>query len=458
MSAEKRQRVTRSFHQTSSQNRVGCVKRSGRTDKASEHGIALLIVMWIVVILSTIVVSYAYQAKLEVRMMRYQMCQARARHIAKAGLSRALVYIREDILKDNDDFPERREPIIDVMDEDEGVIMPYDAYIEAWHANEDNYEEIEFGGGLLNVEVLDESARLNFNSPFVYSNQDMVKALLMYLGNEEETAQAVSAAIVDWIDEDNEPSKGGEGREWGDEETEDLYYNPEQGNRDIEETGPQYVNKNAPLDTLEELLLIRGVTPLIFFGEDANGNGELDDNEDDGSENPPDDNEDGDLLLGLRDFTTVYSNRFVNFNTAPWQVIAAILYPKYEDDADGIAEDIIDYRDGSDGEPGTDDDKPMRTLDDSDQDGYHFGEIDNFSQGDISQLSNIITRGSDYFRVISTGEYEGVSKTLTAIVWRSYDPGRLTESEERGREREEDEPLPEKVLLTILSFNEQVSS
>jgi len=281
-------------------------------------------------------------------------------------------------------------------------------------------------------------------------------ALLEYLGHDEDVAQAVSAAIIDWVDEDDQPSDGGEDGDWGDQESEDLYYNPDQDKDDIDESGPEYANKNGPLITIEELLLIRGVTPLMFYGEDANGNGELDDNEDDGDENPPADNEDGDLMLGLKDFVTVYSNRLVNLNTTPWQVLAALLYPNHEDEAEDVAEDLIDERDGLDGEMGTDDDKPARVLSDPDPDLCGFLGSENFTAQDRGMLGKIMTRGSDYFRVVSTGEYRGVQKTLTAIVWREYNPDRLTESEERGLEPRDDEEIPQKVIMTILEYDEDL--
>jgi len=71
----------------------------------------------------------------------------------------------------------------------------------------------------------------------------------------------VADAILDWIDSDDEP------REFG---CESEYYATLQ---------PPYVPKNAPLDTVEELLLVRGVTPNLLFGYDTNRNGVLDPHE-----------------------------------------------------------------------------------------------------------------------------------------------------------------------------------
>ena len=69
-----------------------------------------------------------------------------------------------------------------------------------------------------------------------------------------------------------------------------------------------YHCKNGPLDSLEELLLVKGVTPQLLFGNDRNRNGVLDPDEDDGS---------GQVDLGWSAYLTVYSrepNTDVNGN------------------------------------------------------------------------------------------------------------------------------------------------
>lgn len=61
----------------------------------------------------------------------------------------------------------------------------------------------------------------------------------------------------------------------------------------------------GPLASLEELLAVPGFTRELIFGEDANFNGRLDPNENDGDENPPADNRDGRLDHGMAQYFTV---------------------------------------------------------------------------------------------------------------------------------------------------------
>lgn len=84
------------------------------------------------------------------------------------------------------------------------------------------------------------------------------RSLLMALPGMDE---AVADAILDWLDEDDEA------REFG---AESAYY------ASLE---PPYAPKNGPLDTVEELLRVRGVTPQMLFGTDTNRNGQVDPNE-----------------------------------------------------------------------------------------------------------------------------------------------------------------------------------
>ncbi|MBI5722769.1 MAG: general secretion pathway protein GspK [Planctomycetes bacterium] len=68
-----------------------------------------------------------------------------------------------------------------------------------------------------------------------------------------------------------------------------------------------YLIKNGPLMTIEEAILIKGFNAQIVYGEDANLNGILDPNEDDGDDGFPPDNRDGKLNLGLKGCATTIS-------------------------------------------------------------------------------------------------------------------------------------------------------
>jgi type II secretory pathway component PulK len=121
--------------------------------------------------------------------------------------------------------------------------------------------------------LVDEASKLNLNSPLV------TNAVLMQLpGMTEEFA----AAIIDWRTTDASSVTGSGG---------------------VSGTAV----KHGPFESVEELALVSGATREILYGEDANRNGVLDPNEDDGSTSLPDDNADGKLDPGLLEYFTVFS-------------------------------------------------------------------------------------------------------------------------------------------------------
>lgn len=132
--------------------------------------------------------------------------------------------------------------------------------------------------------VADEGGRLNINSLIQIDNTGQVlHDALMKLPN---MTEEIADAIVDWVDADEDPRVNG---------AEASYYgalpNP-------------YKPKNGPLNSLDELLLVRGVTPQLLYGNDRNRNGIADDVPD-GSQT---------LDRGWAEFLTVYG-RELNTDT-----------------------------------------------------------------------------------------------------------------------------------------------
>lgn len=99
----------------------------------------------------------------------------------------------------------------------------------------------------------------------------------------------IAAAIIDWQDRNPEITPGG---------AESAYYLSRDTPYDI---------KDRDLETIGELMYVKGVTKDLLWGEDANRNYRLDPNEDDGDANDPPDNADGKLDRGFVDYFTVYS-------------------------------------------------------------------------------------------------------------------------------------------------------
>lgn len=127
--------------------------------------------------------------------------------------------------------------------------------------------------------LMDEASKLNIN----VATQEMLEML-------PEMTPELAAAIIDWRDEDSELTQDGA-------ESQNYLM------RD-----PRYNAKDGLFETIEELRLVMGADWSVLYGEDANLNGVLDDNENDGDESFPPDNSDGTLDAGLLEYLTTWSN------------------------------------------------------------------------------------------------------------------------------------------------------
>jgi type II secretory pathway component PulK len=138
--------------------------------------------------------------------------------------------------------------------------------------------------------LTDEAQKVNIN----VASEDQLKRLPGM------TAE-MAAALMDWREKGDTPRPGG---------AKDEYY------MSLEQP---YRCKKAPLDTVEELLLVKGFDGSKVFGEDMNRNGILDPNENDGRKSLPIDNSDGILDRGLYPYITVYSREPEVTETDPYQ-------------------------------------------------------------------------------------------------------------------------------------------
>ena len=117
---------------------------------------------------------------------------------------------------------------------------------------------------------------------------------------------------------------------------------------------PPYYAKNAPMDDLSELLLVRGIGdhPEIYWGGSATNHAPAAFQQKLGFGNSP--FQAPDYPFGLKDVFTPISSGHININTADDNVLQML--PGVDD---ATAQNIIKLRAGPDGVDGTDDDTPL---------------------------------------------------------------------------------------------------
>lgn len=134
--------------------------------------------------------------------------------------------------------------------------------------------------------LMDESAKLNINYlPNMGLSNDDLHTLMLNIPN---MTVDIADALLDWMDSDDTINTYG-----AESET-------------YQQMSPPYKAKNGPFETIDEMLLVKGITPTLLYGEDANRNGLLDPNENDGDASPPLDNADGVLDHGFVAYFSVH--------------------------------------------------------------------------------------------------------------------------------------------------------
>jgi len=267
---------------------LGCnmPPRWGKVSRGQRRGAVLVIVLVVVVVLALAAYTFSTLMIQQFGASKASGRQIQARAVAESGVEAVRMFVAQDEetrtqLGGVYDNPEMFQGVLVSEDTDPRYFGRYTVIAPALD-DEGNLEGIRYG-------LEDESARLNLNSLLTadqYAENGGREVLMSLPAMTEEVADA----ILDWIDEDDEP------REYG---VEADYYTGLQ---------PGYLPKNGPLETVEELLLIRGVTPQMVFGLDMNRNGVVDPFEADGSSSDStSDSADGSMDRGWSAYLTLHS-------------------------------------------------------------------------------------------------------------------------------------------------------
>jgi type II secretory pathway component PulK len=219
-----------------------------------KKGLVLIAVLWTAVVLTVMAAIIGRKSRLDMKVCLARMETVRCKWAARAGIEKAMAVLKEDDTTS-------------------------DSLLDLWSDNDEDFNDILLERCWYSVQVIDEASKLNINTA--------TKEQLLGL---PDMVEEIADAIIDWRDTDDTPS--GTGVESG-------YY----------ESMPYgYMARNGSFRTIRELLLVKDVTEELFYGEDANLNGRLDYNENDGDLSPPRDDADGVLDPGWAAYLTCYSS------------------------------------------------------------------------------------------------------------------------------------------------------
>jgi type II secretory pathway component PulK len=224
-------------------------------------GTVLIVTIWVVLVLAGLAMVFARSMRVAAAVSANHVASLQAECIAEGALQYIIAKLVEAAEEGADEDPR---DLYEAKEVGTG-------YFWVLRSNLESDREFDFG-------LTDEAGKINLNS----ASLEMLQRLPGM------TAE-LAASIIDWRDEDGDVTTGG---------AESEYYL-------LQSEG--YQCKNRPLETVEEILLIKGASVELLYGEDTNLNGYLDDHENDGDESEPSDNRNGRLDAGFYDYVTVYS-------------------------------------------------------------------------------------------------------------------------------------------------------
>ena len=282
--------------------------------------------VWILLMLSIFSLSVSHRASQELIFGRWVRDQVTTRVLAKAGIERALLELQLD------------------------KFLTFDAFNESWGSNEEAFKEIRLQQGTFTVScdqplieaeedtekkeiktedpetedskaselkavelekaetkrygLCDEAARININ----FADEEILTNLLLASVKKIVALDAtkIAQSIIDWRDADDAAQQAG---------AESSFYGF---------LPTPYKARNASFESVEELLMIRGVTREIYNQ--------------------------------IKNDVTVYTDGKVNFNTASQTALQALgLSPD-------LAKRLVEFRKGTDGILGNEDDPAFQMV------------------------------------------------------------------------------------------------
>jgi general secretion pathway protein K len=236
---------------------------------SGQRGFALVAVLLVLAFVAVIGAEFAYSMRLEATAARIYKETLIATHLAEAAIEQAKRELVADFASvglgnDNDPAADRECPIV-FYGRDRIAItrLPH--------------KNVPLGAGQFTYCITDEEARINLNT----SQPDRVRRLLEAVGLEREDRDVIAASLQDWRDNNEDHQLNGA-------ESDDTY---------LKRPLP-YRSKNAALDSLAELIQIKGVTAKLLEGEEGRP--------------------------GLASLVTVKTQGQVNMNTAGREVLRAL--------------------------------------------------------------------------------------------------------------------------------------
>lgn len=180
--------------------------------KRRQGGVALVLVLWVITLLTVIAGNFAYSMRGEAQIAANLLANAQAQTRADAGVQFGWF----QLMKPAGD-PGR------------------------WRANGAEHELFQ-DGVIVRVSIHDESGKIDLNT----APDGLLQGLFRSVGSNDQAAAALAAAVLDWRTPGNLKRLNGAKEE------------------DYRSAGKNYGPPNAPFETIDELQRVLGMTPELY--------------------------------------------------------------------------------------------------------------------------------------------------------------------------------------------------
>lgn len=384
---------------------------SSASSSRNRSGSALIIAIWTVALLSILVLSFSFDAILEGRIATYVRHRQRVNYLTQSGIA-----IAEMLLEKQRNVS----PTSVATAEEDRWKAPALRIKRGQTAVIDE----PLGDGIIHIEIIPEQSRWNINklcnsaqggaaasstAGMAPTQYDLVwEQIFETAGVPEEMIPDLIDCWNDWTDLDSTIS--------GRNGAEDEYYKQEEDPATGRPRIP-YTARNGPIDTIDELRLIKGFVPAILDG---------------GILNPEEKRPDQQIVVrGIKELFTTYGDGKINVNAAPREVLMTI--PDMDEITAGA---IIEEREGRGmgGRPGssstssrtgassktstgTQTGSAAAGLAEEEED-YSFKSVGDFMSrvpGIPTSVQQFVTVNSSVFRLNIEGQSAGISHRIVAI-------------------------------------------
>lgn len=310
---------------------------TGNLNVEKRRGSALVVVLWVLLIVSLIVSMFAFEMQLEAKILTLQRKRFKADQLALAGveLARAMLAFEKEENTTGQKIIYEDPWINEAVKITQGIPV---------------YFSEKTGDGTVILRIDYEEGRRNV--------RNMTREEWRFLFDQSGIPNTEWDTLLDCLDD------------WQDENDLHMLNGAESDDPFYKKRG--YKCKNAPIDTVDELLLIKGWSEEILYGTLP---GEA-------VKQP---------LSGIANQLTVWGSGKINPNSAGTNVLSSLKIPE------GTIDAILEMRLGPDGEAGTAD--------------------DGLDEKDIAALglSDLFTLKPEYVSITSIGEVGAVQSKISCI-------------------------------------------